>query len=69
MNQFVIHRLRSKPVEYTVRIKHFVSGGQWMMSVGVEDIAEDDVNRDRVADDLRDAAILIEGSKVERSAT
>ncbi len=57
---FVVHRLRSKPVEYTVTISHFVRAGQWVMSVGVDDVAEDRENRLRVAADLRAAAEWIE---------
>lgn len=56
---FVIKRLRAKPIEYTVRIKHFVSGGEWMMSVGVEGVTEDEVNKSRVSDDLRHAADMM----------
>lgn len=63
MNQFVVHRLRSKPVEYTVRIRHFVVDGKWMMGVEVLDIANDDENHKRVAGDLRDAADMIDKSK------
>ena len=60
-DQFVIHRLRSKPVEYTVKIRHFVSGGEWMMGVTVCDIEENERGRLCVADDLRRAAEIIEG--------
>jgi hypothetical protein len=60
-NAFVIHRLRSKPVEYTVKIRHFVSAGEWMMGVSVHDVSEpDEVQRERVAADLRRAADLVE---------
>lgn len=55
-DQFVVHRLRSKPVEYTVRIRHFISGGEWQMGVEVQDVVEDEINRRRVAADLRAAA-------------
>lgn len=58
-NQFVVHRLRSKPVEYTVTIKHFVSGGDWVMSVMVGDVSEDPENRFRVAADLEHAARML----------
>lgn len=61
MSQFVVHRLLTKPIEYTVRIKHFVLGGAWTMSVCVQDVAEDDINKRRVADDLRAAAEMLEG--------
>jgi hypothetical protein len=57
---FVVHRLRSKPVEYTVLISHFVRAGQWVMSVGVNDIADTREDRLRVAADLRAAAEWIE---------
>lgn len=58
---FVIRRLRAKPVEYTVKIRHFVSGGEWMMSVSVHDITTlDAVQRSRVTADLRQAAELLQ---------
>lgn len=57
MNEdFVVHRLRAKPVEYTVTISHFVRAGQWVMSVGVDGTDDDKENRLRVADDLEAAA-------------
>ena len=60
-NAFVIHRLRSKPVEYKIKIRHFVSGGEWVMGVSVHDVSEpDEVQRERVAADLRRAAELME---------
>jgi hypothetical protein len=61
-NQFIIHRLRAKPVEYNVTIRHFVADGQWMASVIVRDVdIEIDEEARRVADDLRWAADMIEG--------
>lgn len=60
MNDFVIKRLRSKPVEYTVTIRHFIAAGEWKMSVAVQDVSEDDTNRKRVASDLRRAAEMLE---------
>jgi hypothetical protein len=57
---FIVHRLRSKPVEYTVTISHFVRAGEWVMSVGVNDIDDDRENKLRVAADLRAAADWIE---------
>lgn len=58
---FVVHRLRSKPVEYTVKIRHFVSGGEWVMGVSVHDVSEpDEAQKERVAADLRYAAELLE---------
>lgn len=62
-DQFVIHRLRSKPIEYTVRIRHFVSGGEWMMGVTVMDIVDDDRGHAAVADDLRRAADIVEAGE------
>ena len=59
-DQFVIHRLRAKPVEYTVKIRHFVSGGEWMMGVTVCDIEEGERGRLSVAADLRHAAGMLE---------
>lgn len=53
---FVIHRLRSKPVEYSVTIRHYVSNGEWEMSMTVEGATDDAENRDRVAEDLEVAA-------------
>jgi hypothetical protein len=58
---FVIHRLRAKPIEYNVGIKHFVANGDWVMGVTVNDVAmETPDERARVAEDLRAAAVLIE---------
>lgn len=57
---FIIHRLRAKPVEYTVTIRHFVAGGDWVMSVTVNDVADAPEDHARVADDLRRAALMIE---------
>lgn len=58
---FVIHRLRAKPISYSVGITHFVGDGDWMMSVTVNDVSmENDDERARVAEDLRAAADLIE---------
>lgn len=63
-NQFVVHRLRSKPVEYTVTIRHFVSGGEWHMSVQVNDVSEDPENRFRVAADLAHASHMLRDEKL-----
>lgn len=63
-NQFVVHRLRSKPVEYNVTIRHFISGGEWVMSVQVNDVSEDPENRFRVAADLDAAARLLRDAEV-----
>jgi hypothetical protein len=61
---FVIHRLRAKPVEYTVKIRHFVAAGEWVMGVSVHDVADpDEVQRERVAEDLRYAATLLENDE------
>lgn len=68
-DQFVIHRLRSKPVEYTVQIRHFVSGGSWQMGVTVLDLAEGDEARSRVADDLRYAADMLESCEQNKERT
>ena len=59
-NEFIIHRLRAKPVEYNVTIRHFVSGGEWMMGVTIDGVEDGSVDRARVADDLRHAANMIE---------
>lgn len=67
-DQFVVHRLRSKPVEYTVRIRHFVSGGEWQMGVTVLDLAEDDEQRRRVASDLRQAADMLDDKELSTNA-
>lgn len=64
-NPFVVNRLRQKPISYTVRIDHFVSGGEWMMGVSVHDVEGDIENRQRIAADLREAAALIENSDNE----
>lgn len=55
-NKFVIHRLRSKPVEYTITIKHFVSGGEWTMSANLNGVDKDEESKKRIAFDLRMAA-------------
>ena len=60
MNQFVVHRLRAQPVEYTVTIKHFVSAGEWTMGATVEGVDKDEETRKRVAFDLRTAADWLE---------
>jgi hypothetical protein len=59
-NAFVVHRLRSKPVEYSVDIRHFVVAGEWTMGVTVRDVADDAEGRRRVAADLRRAAEMID---------
>ena len=59
-DQFVVHRLRAKPVEYTVKIRHFVSGGGWMIGVQVLDLEDSDRARLCVADDLRRVADIVE---------
>jgi len=64
-DQFIVKRLRSKPVEYTVRIRHFIIDGEWHMGATVMDVAEDDVNKDRVASDLRAAATILDGRDPE----
>ena len=60
---FVVNRLRSKPVSYSVQIDHFVSGDHWQMAASVHGVTEDQVNRERVAADLRHAADLMEGKR------
>lgn len=62
-DRFVVHRLRSKPVEYTVTIRHFVAAGEWQMGVTVQDVDEDDTNRERVADDLEAAAQMLRNKR------
>ena len=65
---FVIHRLRGKPVEYEVRIRHFVSGGKWVMGVSLHGVSDpDEMQRTRVAHDLRQAADWIETGEWEPS--
>lgn len=67
---FVIHRLRAKPITYSVEISHFVGDGDWMMSVTVNDVSMENLDeRSRVAEDLRACAALIErgGSQVRQS--
>lgn len=63
---FMVRRLRRKPIEYTVTISHFVSGGTWVMGVSVRGVSEmDEVQRDRIATDLRHAADLVETAEWE----
>jgi hypothetical protein len=60
-DRFVVHRLRSKPVEYTVTIRHFVSGDQWMIGVAFDGVVPDSAEeRRRVALDLKCAATMLE---------
>lgn len=60
-SEFVVHRLRAKPVEYTVSISHYVRDGKWVMCVAnISDVAIDKENMLRVAADLRMAASWIE---------
>lgn len=59
-DQFIVHRLRSKPVEYTILIRHFVIAGEWHMGVTIQDLAEGSEVRLTVADDLRYAADLLD---------
>lgn len=68
-NAFVVHRLRSKPVEYTVAISHFVSAGEWVMSVGINNICDTREDKLRVAADLRKAAEWIEEDYGAQPAT
>jgi hypothetical protein len=60
MNRFVINRLRRSPVEYTVKISHFVSGGEWQMGIELQDVRVDDTSRISIASDLRTAADWLE---------
>ncbi len=57
---FVIHRLRAKPVEYSFKITHYVRDGEWMLGIEVNDLAEDDETRRRLAADLREIATWLE---------
>jgi hypothetical protein len=60
-DRFIVHRLRSRPVEYTVTMRHFVSGDRWMMGVAFDGIALDNAeDRRRVALDLKAAATMLE---------
>lgn len=59
-NRFVINRLRTKPVSYSVRLSHLVIAGEWQMGVEFFDVAGDMENRARIAADLRRAAEMIE---------
>lgn len=65
-NQFVIHRLKSKPVSYTVGIRHFVSHGQWQMGIEVMGAGEDEENKRRIASDLRAAAEMLDPTEIEK---
>ncbi len=66
-DQFIVHRLRAKPVEYNLKIRHFVIDGEWIMGVTVVDVdIEIAEEARRVADDLRRAADLIEGEFIEK---
>lgn len=69
MNDFVIHRLRSKPVSYTVGINHFVAEGEWKMGIEVTGAGEDDENKRRIASDLRAAAEMLDPTVREAPAT
>lgn len=68
-DQFIVHRLRAKPVEYNLKIRHFVADGEWIMGVTVIDVdIEIAEEARRVADDLRRAADMIEGELIEQDA-
>lgn len=64
-DRFVINRLRSKPVSYTVRIEHLVINGEWNMGFSVHDVIGDIENRHRVAADLRRAADMLDDQENE----
>ena len=59
-DQFVIHRLRAKPVEYTIKIRHFVSGGEWMIGATVCGIEENARAKLSVVEDLRQVIEMFE---------
>jgi hypothetical protein len=59
-DRFIIHRLRSKPVEYTITLRHFVSGGEWMLGVLVNDIENSQRAKEAIASDLRYAAAMLD---------
>lgn len=66
---FVIKRLRAKPITYTVEISHFVSAGDWMMGLTINDVSMENADeRARVAEDLRAAAALIESRDITTSS-
>jgi hypothetical protein len=68
-DQFIVHRLRAKPVEYNLNIRHFVIDGEWVMGVTITDVdIEIDEEARRVADDLRRAADMIERDRSLASA-
>jgi hypothetical protein len=65
---FVIHRLRAKPVEYTVKISHFVQDGEWTMAITVLDLDDDQETKSRLAADLRVAADWLENGATIKQA-
>ncbi len=56
---FIVPKLRAKPVTYTVEISHFVQDGQWALAVNPIGVAQDKANRQRVAADLEAAAVIL----------
>lgn len=63
---FVVNRLRAQPVEYSVHIRHFASGGQWMMGLTVYGVAPEDAEQcRRVAEDLKYAASMLEDDQTD----
>ena len=61
---FVIHRLRAKPVEYSFKVVHFVTDGDWCLGIEVNDLDEDPETKRRLAADLREIATWLENPTI-----
>jgi hypothetical protein len=58
-DQFIINRLRAKPIEYAVELSHVCDDGEWHLGIAVFDVCEEASSRRRVAGDLRRAAEIL----------
>jgi hypothetical protein len=68
-DNFVLHRLRAKPVTYTVEINHFVSDGKWtcrLKLIGIGDLTEQ--QRKNISADLEWAAEQTKSGEFELSS-
>jgi hypothetical protein len=66
--QFVINRLRLKPIDYTINFSHFASGGEWQFKIGINDLDMSDIDsHKRVIGDL-EAAIAMLNDRITEMA-
>lgn len=67
---FVVNRLRAKPVTYNVEITHLVVQDEWNLHVKVNDVSmENEDERARVVEDLREAADMLEDIGKDKEVT